>query len=357
MHQLFTITWDMSKGLDLGFITLRFYSLLFASGFVIGYFIMKRFFEKEGVAQEKLDSLVTYTVLGTIIGARLGHVFFYQWDYYSQHPIEILKVWEGGLASHGAAIAIILSIIYYSKKVLKKSPLWMLDRLVITVALAACLIRIGNYFNSEIYGDMGNSAMQTVFTDPTRGYILDNFENIETIDYQLTEEVLETDSLGLPVYNMLLQFTPETKQSQAEGLLVTRVAPYINSFSKENTNILFPANFQVNWSEAQENLATVKVLGVPRAPTQLYEALGYLLIFIILFKIYTIRKFALSQGLIFGLFLMLLFGFRFAIEFAKENQVSGEQGQALNIGQMLSIPLVLIGLYFVLTAHKRRLHE
>lgn len=357
MHQLLTITWDMGKGLDLGFFTLRFYSLLFASGFVIGYFIMKRFFEKEGVPQEKLDTLVTYTVLATIVGARLGHVFFYQWDYYSQHPIEILKVWEGGLASHGAAIAIILAIIYYSKKVLKKSPLWMLDRLVITVALAACLIRMGNYFNSEIYGDMGNSAMQTVFTDPTRGYILDNFQGIESIDYQITEETLDTDTLNIPMYNMMLQFAPEINHAQAEGLLTTRIAPYINSFSKENTNILFPANFQVNWSEMQENLATVKVLGLPRAPTQLYEALGYLLIFIILFKIYTIRKFALSQGLLFGLFLILLFGFRFVIEFAKENQVSGEAGQALNIGQMLSIPLILIGLYFVLTAQKRKLHE
>ena len=114
MHSLMTITWDMTKGLDLGIITLRYYSLLFALGFVLGYMLMKRIFKNEGVPQEKLDTLLTYVVIATVVGARLGHVFFYQWDYYSQHPSEILKVWEGGLASHGAAIAIIIAIIIYS---------------------------------------------------------------------------------------------------------------------------------------------------------------------------------------------------------------------------------------------------
>src|SRR5690606_21524415 len=184
MQSLLAITWDMGRGIDLGFFTIRFYSLLFALGFVLGYFLMKKMFEKAGVAQEKLDSLLTYVVIATVVGARLGHVFFYQWDYYSQHPGEILMVWEGGLASHGAAIAIIIAIIIYCKKVLKKSPLWMLDRVVITVALAGALIRIGNWTNSEIYGDIANSNMETVFTNPARERILMNFDNIfESVEF------------------------------------------------------------------------------------------------------------------------------------------------------------------------------
>lgn len=95
-------------------------------------------------------------------------MFFYQWDYYSQHPVEILKVWEGGLASHGAAIAIIIALYFFSKKVSKKSTLWILDKVVVTVALAGCFIRMGNMFNSEIYGKLHNSSIETVYLDLPR---------------------------------------------------------------------------------------------------------------------------------------------------------------------------------------------
>ncbi len=357
MHQLLTITWDVGKGIDLGFFTLRFYSLLFAAGFVLGYFIMKRIFAREGVAQEKLDTLVTYVVVATIVGARLGHVFFYQWDYYSKHWVDIFKIWEGGLASHGAAVAIIIAIVIYCKRELKKSSLWMLDRLVITIALAGALIRMGNWFNSEIYGNMGNSPLQTVFPDPTRESLLRNFDLIEGIAFEETGETLITDSLDLPIYTMTFDFVQGEKRVELEGLLITSISPYVNDFDKENKNILFPKDFLVSWEESQENIASVQVLGIPRAPTQLYEAFGYFLIFLVLYRIYMVRRLALSQGFIFGVFLILVWGFRFAIEYTKENQVAAEEGLTLNIGQMLSIPLVIAGIYFIGTAHKRRVHE
>lgn len=357
MNQLLTITWGMSKGIDLGFFTLRFYSLLFAAGFVLGYFLMKRMFAKEGVGIQKLDTLVTYVVIATIVGARLGHVFFYQWDYYAQHPIEIFKVWEGGLASHGAAIAIIIAIIVYSKKVLKKSPLWMLDRLVITVALAAALIRVGNWFNSEIYGNMGNSSMQTVFVEPPRDYLLKNYDFIEEISFEESGETFITDSLDLPMYTMRFDFINEGDKVSLERSVRMRIMPYINGFEKENKNVYMPADAVLTWENEQEKILSVQVLGIPRAPTQLYEAIGYLLIFLVLYRIYLIRNLALSQGFIFGMFLILVFGFRFLIEYSKENQVAAEEGFSLNIGQMLSIPLLLVGLYFAFTAHKKKLDE
>ncbi len=354
MHSLLTITWDMSRGIDLGFLTLRYYSLLFALGFVLGYLLMKRIFIKEGVAVEKLDTLLTYVVIATIVGARLGHVFFYQWDYYSQHPIEILKVWEGGLASHGAAIAIIIAIIIYCKRVLNRSTLWMLDRLVITVILAGTLIRMGNFFNSEIYGSIENSALQTVYTNPTRERVLGSFGNvIESIEFEELNKEDITDTIDYPLYAMQFEVLPDIQPEMAEAVIVNRVAPYVNSFDRENKNIIFPPNTRVNWDEQNPRLATVEVLGVPRNPTQIYEAVGYFLIFLILYRIYLNPKLANRQGFIFGMFLILVWGFRFFIEYFKEVQVAREVGLTINIGQYLSIPLVLAGIYFVIAAKNK----
>lgn len=354
MHSLLAITWDMGRGIDLGFFTIRFYSLLFALGFVLGYFLMKKMFQKAGVEQEKLDSLLTYVVIATVVGARLGHVFFYQWDYYSQHPGEILKVWEGGLASHGAAIAIVIAIIIYCKRVLKKSPLWMLDRVVITVALAAVLIRIGNWTNSEIYGDIANSKMETVFTNPARERILMNFDNIfESVEFTSTNNSEVTDTIVYPIYDMQLQVLPQVSKEKAENA-IKALKPYFNErLNREDKNILM-TDVKVKWDEQRKNSVHVEVLGVPRHPTQLYEAFAYFLIFLILYRLYIMESVIARQGFIFGTFLILLFGFRFFIEYFKEVQVSSEHGQGLLIGQYLSIPLVLIGVYFVVTAKKKK---
>lgn len=352
MEALLTITWDAAKGIDLGFITLRYYSLLFASGFIMGYFIMKGIFKREGVPLDKLDTLVTYVVISTILGARLGHVFFYQWDYYSQHPVEILKIWEGGLASHGAAIAIIIAIIIYCRKELKKPVLWMLDRLVITVALAGCMIRLGNFMNSEIYGEMANSNWQTVYVTPVEDRLMSYYgDYLRSVEFAETGAEEITDSLDYPVYKLTFNFQEQIAQKAvAEALVFNRIAPMLRSLPKEDQNFFIAAD-ELKWEPAQ-NTAVVTGIGVPRRPTQLYEAFGYLMIFFILFRVYQNASLAQRQGLIFGLFLILVFGFRFFIEFYKENQVSAEEGRDLNIGQMLSIPLVLAGLFFAIRAKK-----
>jgi phosphatidylglycerol:prolipoprotein diacylglycerol transferase len=149
---LSSIIWDVSPEIfRVGSFAVRWYGLLFALGFFFGYLIMQQFFKKEDVPIKLLDELTTYMILGTILGARLGHVFFYEPAWYIAHPIKILEVWEGGLASHGAGIGIILSILIFSW-VRKKPFLWVMDRVVIVVALAGFLIRMGNLMNSEIYG-------------------------------------------------------------------------------------------------------------------------------------------------------------------------------------------------------------
>ncbi len=146
------ITWAANPDIISSPITVRWYGLMFAIGFIIGYEIVARIFKHEGAPERWLGILLIYVVIATIVGARLGHVFFYEWDVYSRDPIRILYIWEGGLASHGGTIAIILAVILYSIFVTKKSPLWTFDRLVIAIALVGGLIRLGNLFNSEIFG-------------------------------------------------------------------------------------------------------------------------------------------------------------------------------------------------------------
>ena len=146
------ITWAANPDIISSPITVRWYGLMFAIGFIIGYEIVARIFKHEGAPERWLGILLIYVVIATIVGARLGHVFFYEWDVYSQNPKRILYIWEGGLASHGGTIAIIIAIILYSIFVTKRSPLWTFDRLVIAIALVGGLIRLGNLFNSEIFG-------------------------------------------------------------------------------------------------------------------------------------------------------------------------------------------------------------
>lgn len=146
------ITWNVNPELFSGFVTVRWYGLMFAVGFLIGYEIVARMFKHEGAPERWLGILLIYVVVATLVGPRLGHVFFYEWDVYKADPIRILYIWEGGLASHGGTIAIIIAVILFSIFVTKKSPLWTFDRLVVAIALVGGLIRIGNLFNSEIYG-------------------------------------------------------------------------------------------------------------------------------------------------------------------------------------------------------------
>lgn len=158
------ITWDASPVIfSIGPLALRWYGLAFAIGFIIGYNIVAKMFKHEGAPEKWLGILLTYVVVATIIGSRLGHVFFYQWDYYSQHPGEIFKIWEGGLASHGGVIGNFIAVWLFSIYVTKKSVSWTVDRLVVPVAMVAGLIRLGNLMNSEIYGGVTDLPWGFIF--------------------------------------------------------------------------------------------------------------------------------------------------------------------------------------------------
>lgn len=265
---LLEIVWDVDPGIIDGWRTPNKYGLLFVTGLILGYWVISKIYKKENIPEKQLDQLLLYTVIATVVGARLGHVFFYDWAYYKNHLAEIPQVWKGGLASHGAAIAIILTLWYYSKKIVKKPMLWILDRVVISIALAGCFIRLGNLMNSEIVG-------------------------------------IPTD---LP---WAFSFTHYYNQQ-------------IGAFDP-----------------------------TPRHPAQLYESISYLIIFIVLFRMYWKTKAKEKSGLLFGVFLVLVFGVRFLIEFIKVGQTARDYIDVLNTGQMLSIPFVLSGLFFIFRAYKK----
>ena len=269
------ITWDPSLGINLGFFTIRWYSLMFVSAFLLGLHLMKKIFIRDEIPVEKLDTLFMYTFISMFIGMRLGDVFFYSWDYYQDHLLEIVLPFKQvngswkftgftGFASHGAAISIILAMYFYAKKHLQKPWLFILDRLAIMVALSGLFIRMGNFFNSEIVGKATGSDFGVIF--------------------------------------------------KANG----------------------------------EDFA--------RHPTQIYEAVSYLALFFVMWYLYWKTNIKQKTGFLFGLFMTVLWLMRFLIEFLKEEQAEGrEEGffNLFNTGQILSIPLILIGLWLMFRTAKK----
>ena len=270
------VVWNVSPEIvnfDVWGVTLSitWYGLLFASGFIIGQQVLFRIFRQDGKPAADVDMLTVYVGIATVLGARLGHFVFYEWELLLSNPIRWLKILVTppfmGLASHGSTVAIWLGLYLYARRKPDQDFLWVVDRVVIPGSFVAALIRLGNLFNSEIYGKPTHLPWGFLF-------------------------VRETDPGLLPV--------------------------------------------------------------LPRHPTQLYEAFFYFFLFALTFALWKYKRHQLPQGFITGIFLILLFGFRFVIEFFKTNQAGFENDLRLNMGQLLSIPAILTGVMILLTAKHNR---
>lgn len=276
--QLNFITWDVNPEIfSLGGIHVRWYGLLWAIGIWLALVVVQKLFKNEKLPDTWVDKLFMYTVIGTIVGARLGHCFFYEWkpldepvsilgitfsygNHYLSHPWELLYIWRGGLASHGGAIGILISTYLYNKFVSKKGFIWVLDRLVIGAALTGAAIRLGNLMNSEIYGNATSLPWGFIFV--------------------------------------------RDDQSQAMH------------------------------------------------PTQIYEMIYCLLTFAVTWWLYWKKRAYLKTGLIYGVFLIGIFGSRFILEFIKLDQEAFESGMLLNMGQILSIPFIIWGIWLISRSSK-----
>lgn len=299
MNTALHIIWNPSEGIQIGSFTLRFYSLMFVIAFSLGYYIMQKIYKKEGRTQDELDKLFIYTFIATLLGARLGHVFFYDWNrYYKDHLLEILLPFKfnpfeftgfSGLASHGAAIGIIVAMIYYNRKVIIDKPLlWILDRITLPITIGGVFVRLGNFFNSEIIGHETTAATGIRF-------VRDRFDAKEA-----------------------MAFTG------------------IDNVNKAYKAIVHDPQF-----------ATLLEQVPAKHPTQLYEAFGYILLFVLLYILYWKTDAKKYIGKIFGIFLVFLWTIRFIVEFVKESQGGFEVyfHNVLTTGQWLSIPFILAGIY------------
>lgn len=276
-----SIVWNVDPELfSIGPLHIRWYGLLWAIGIWLALVVVQKLYKNEKLPDAWVDKLFMYTVIGTIVGARLGHCFFYEWkpldepvsflgmtftygNYYLSHPWELLYVWRGGLASHGGAIGILIALYLFNKKVSHKGFLWGMDRLVIGAALTGAAIRLGNLMNSEIYGST---------TDLPWGFIF-------------------------------------VRDGQTQ----------------------------------------------PMHPTQIYEMLYCLVTFAIVWWLYWKKQAYKQTGLIFGVFLIGIFGTRFLLEFIKLNQEAFEAGMLLNMGQILSIPFIVWGVWLIYNSRKTRI--
>ena len=382
------ISWNVDPSIYDGFITLRYYSLFFAISFLIGFHLVKKMYINESAPAEWMDKKLVYAVLGTIIGARLGHVFFYEWDYYAKNLHEIPMVWKGGLASHGAAIALIVAMWLYSKKITKKHTLWSLDKLVIAVALASGFIRMGNLMNSEIVGLRTDHSSGFFFENATANEISSYFRlDDNQVKFYPTDKDSLIDGLRYPISNLVLTIPGIGLDSSSQSNYIqSQLIPFINTYSLDykkhlfeelKTSIEMQGNTKVLSERDQQikdflkrmsenhfftttnsyevdisgNTLTLPIYLIPRIPTQLWEALAYWIIFVFLFWAYWKRNWYEYNGKLFGAFLTLNFAARFIIEFYKEHQALADES-VVNMGQYLSVPLVIIGLYFWIKAKK-----
>lgn len=280
MADFLSVVWNVDPAIfTIGNYSLRFYSLLFVAGFPLGYWLFYKFYKRENVDVQLLEPLLYILLIGTIVGARLGHCLFYEPKFYLTHPIEILKVWQGGLASHGGILAIVFCVIYYAHKYGRKNcfdAMWMFDRLAIAGSIAGCFIRCGNLFNSEIFG--GPTDLPWGFKFPR---------------------------------------------------------------SIEWTTLYGPSVYPPD--------------GVACHPTQIYEALSYLILGLVLLWLYWKKSDKLYRGTLFGIFFIVLFTMRFLIEFIKNDQVEFEASMQFNMGQLLSIPFIIAGVIILVWSFRKKL--
>jgi prolipoprotein diacylglyceryltransferase len=351
------VVWSPNPAVFPSFERLRWYSLLFALGFIISQQIMFYIFRKEGEDERLVDKLTIYMVLSTIIGARLGHVLFYEPEKYLSNPLDILKVWEGGLASHGAAIAILFALYLYARKVPSQSYLWVVDRIVIVVAMTGALIRVGNLMNSEIGGKPTGNDSGFVFARDAEEIMETLRIPVTSVNaYKPSERASELTGNGIVPINFDIQVEKGGySEADLKKAIETDVKYVLTRFRSSqkylSENPETPLKFDLK-DQGDHYLISVYTFGVARYPTQIYEAASYLIIFIVLFWIWKKYKSRLPDGLFLGLFLISVFGMRFVWEFLKENQVDFEEELALNMGQSLSIPLVIIGIILVIRALK-----
>lgn len=324
------------------------YGLLFATGFLLSQQVMYYIFKKEGKPQEDVDKLTTYMVVAVILGARLGHCLFYNPGFYLSNPVEILKIWEGGLASHGGAIGILTAIWIFVKRIKGYSWLWMLDRLAFVTCLTGALIRTGNLMNSEMEGTMTNSSYGIIYARGTEEILDFDEEKIESVYFE-EGGTMTSDVPGRYPIKAIVEFkkgvvfgTTAQEKAFIENNLRRSLLGYTEIVEHVDFGQGQPLSYELKERWGIQYLE-ISGIGIARHPAQLYEALYCLMIMALIFWLWKNKRDVLPEGFMFSVFMMLLWSLRFVDEFFKMNQEAFEEGLPINMGQILSIPGFLFG--------------
>lgn len=363
------IIWNGSPEIfSFGSFALRWYGLFFALGFLISQQILYYIFRQEGKPEKDVDTLTIYMVVATILGARLGHVIFYQPELILEDPLSIFLPFEfspfrftglQGLASHGAAIGILFALWLYSRKRRPhQSYLQTVDRIVIVVAITGALIRFGNFFNSEIIGLPTDKTYGVVFvnklTESLQDRRVDREGIVESVAYKHNDSLPKGSNGRVPI-NIYIFFKKGTSEAQANNfsnftarnIMSNSLYEYFDA-SGENTHI------NVMAEEGDTFAARISTFGISRHPAQLYESIACVVLFVFLMWLWSLQKVELPSGRLLGIFLIWCFGLRFVFEYLKENQESFEDSMLLNMGQILSIPLVIAGVVILLLSYRKK---
>lgn len=360
------IIWNADPEIfQIGSFALRWYGLFFAAGFLISQQLLYYIYDKEGKPSKDVETLTIYMVVATIVGARLGHVIFYEPEIIWTEPLSIFLPFEfnpfrftglQGLASHGGAFAILLALWWYARK---KKPgqnfLQVVDRIVILVALTGALIRLGNFFNSEIIGVPTDKPYGVVFV----GRLADAIDSYQEDD-PIMEDVVFHRNDSLPVgpngripLSGYVFFKPGVSEDEAEDLVASA-----RGYTLRYLGEFFDTSAGVDYELARQSDGTVaarlQLTGISRHPAQLYEAISCVFLFILLFAIWRRYRENLPPGRLLGIFLMVCFGLRFLYEFLKEPQVGFENDLPLYMGQILSIPLFIAGIFVLLYSYRKK---
>ena len=328
----------------------RWYGVLFALGFIFSQQVMFYIFKKEGRPVKDVEKLTTYMVIAVIVGARLGHCLFYDPVYFLSNPLEILKIWKGGLASHGGAIGIIVALYLFGKKN-NYHLLWILDRIVIVVALTGALIRTGNLFNSEMEGLETNSNTGIVYARATHDFLLNHNQKVASVDFKKGGEFV-SEKAGLVPITAVITYQKDAELELTDKYALENLKGNAYRYPEVTQHVDFgkgPLKYKLN---EEAGIAEIYLLGTVRHAAQMYEAGYCVLLMILLFWFWHKKRNILPRGFNFAMLMILLWSLRFVDEFFKMNQEAFEDSLTLNMGQILSIPLTIAGIIIMILVYR-----
>jgi phosphatidylglycerol---prolipoprotein diacylglyceryl transferase len=392
------IIWNgSSEIISIGQFALRWYGLLFALGFLVSQQILYYMYKKEGKPEKDVDTLTVYMIVATIIGARLGHVIFYQPEMLWESPITVFLPIEfnplrftgfQGLASHGAAIGILFALWLYSnysirfsktavnldekeetaakkkktgffierRKRENQSYLQVLDRIVILVCIAGCFIRLGNFFNSEILGKPSNSPLSVVFVNKVTENFMRDTDGKNPLEYmEIKKSNLPAGQDGRVPIDIILLFKKGVDENNATSFITNQAKFYLNQLDEYvDEPYLHTLQYQTIKESDGNVSAKIQTFGIARLPAQLFESISCLVLFILLLWYWSLYKINLPEGRIFGIFMIILWSLRFLYEFLKISQVPFEDKMTYNMGQLLSIPMIIVGILVLIRSFRKK---